>query len=891
MAIVTMTFAWPDLRRPIVRSQDGEEHMAGQLVIQLSQSQRGQVQPTKQDGIALFGIPALDQLSRKWRVDDVSRLMDNPHPSAVEMRYGCDLQYVIQFDAAQDVAPVAADYRALAEVELVCSNGVMRFDEDPNDPHYVSQYHYQNLAAALAWGVAKGDTTVLNVPLDDGIDLEHPDIQANLWINELEDINHNGRFDTLPAPDGDIDGIDQDGDSLIDDVVGWDFEYRDPVPQAEGTDTHGTHCWGIANAVTNNSEGVAGTTWNSRSPVIRCGHGGFVTIAAATSGIYYAMAKNVWAISMSFGSQYQNQAMANACQAAWDYGMVLFGSAGNDGDRVQRWPACYDGVENVAASGRSDHKASWSNWGPWVDVTAPGEDIYSTLTRVEGSYGTMSGTSMSAPLAAGVASWIKCFNPTLTNQDAIDVLHNACDTMPDSIFRIGECGAGRVSMGNVILPLYYSDLRLENWRFNDASGNNNGRPDPGENVALIVTYHNTTGWRDAAGVWATLTCSYPDVQIVKDTARFPDIAGGASGSCSADSFVIAVPTSVPPQDLTFNLTVHATPDPTYPGSSFEVQCGEPRVLIVDDDEGSDYEKYFTAACDSNGVLYDVYSVQASGSPSAETLRHYPVVTWFCGNDSINTLTATDQANLTSYLNNAGNLFITGQNIAQDIAGDGFLDEYLHAQLAEDSTGKIYVVGIANDPITGKSPTAGDTMVLGSAGGANNARSCDGVRPTGGAFGCGYYKDYADTSVQAIIRYAGAYKVVFFACPFEAIDHSASRYLQKWTLVARILRYFGERVPGVAQELPGPDIKPYALKVTPNPFRGQALVEFIAPVSGTMELRTYSTDGRLVSSQTRTATIGQRVNFRLDGTKLANGIYLVQLVTPAGVYAQKTAVLK
>jgi hypothetical protein len=87
------------------------------------------------------------------------------------------------------------------------------------------------------------------------------------------------------------------------------------------------------------------------------------------------------------------------------------------------------------------------------------------------------------------------------------------------------------------------------------------------------------------------------------------------------------------------------------------------------------------------------------------------------------------------------------------------------------------------------------------------------------------------------------------------------------------------------------VKPYVLKVSPNPFRRQALVEFTAPVSGRMELRTFSTDGRMVATETKEAAMGQRMNFTLDGTKLANGTYLVQVVTPVGVYAQKTAVLK
>jgi hypothetical protein len=135
-------------------------------------------------------------------------------------------------------------------------------------------------------------------------------------------------------------------------------------------------------------------------------------------------------------------------------------------------------------------------------------------------------------------------------------------------------------------------------------------------------------------------------------------------------------------------------------------------------------------------------------------------------------------------------------------------------------------------------------------------------------------------------------VVFFSCAFEAINHSVSRYLQKWTLMKRILAWFGEGIPpAIAQQMREPEVRPYALKVSPNPFRRQALVEFTAPVSGRMELRTYAADGRLVASETRTAVIGQHLSFKLDGAKLANGTYLVQVKTPAGVYAQKTAVLK
>ncbi len=875
-------FALPDLSRPAVTRPDGERHVAGQLIIELAPALRGRVALGNADGVALFGVPALDELSRRWQVNDITPLMRHPQPSAIARQYGCDLQYIVQFGPEQDVDQVGADYEALPEVEYACPNGLMALDEEPNDPSYHTQWHLAKIGAPYAWGVAKGDTAVYNMVVDDGCDWEHPDIEDNLWINAAEDINHNGRFDT-----GDENGVDEDMNGYMDDVIGWNFQLGTNNPMPQSGDAHGTHCWGNVNAVTNNSEGVAGTTWNTRSLAVCCGGGGYVNIYAAISAIYYAVPEGIWAYSMSFGSSSPYQPMADACQYAWDTGVVGFGSAGNDGSEVVRYPGCYSGVENVAASGPQDTRTSWSNYGTWVDITAPGSGIYTTVPRSSGSYGSMDGTSMSCPLASGVACWMKSFDNTMSAVSCTARMHAAADTMPDDMYRQGKLGAGRVSMANVILPLYYCDLHMTAWRFNDAAGNNNGRPDPGETAALIVTYANTSGWRDATGVSATLTCGQTSIQVIKGTATFPDIPAGGSASCSADSFVISVPGDNPPQRLDFFLTVDANPDPAYTDTSFSVNSGDPRVLIVDDDLGQNYERWYTSACDSNGILYHTWTVQASGSPTSDTLSHYPIVIWFTGDDSLTTLTTTDETNLTSFLTNGGKLVISGQNIAQDISADPFLADYLHAQFIDPSTKKPYMVSVPGDPIIQE-----DTMVAGGGGGANNGSSLDGIKPLGGATGCAFYKDYADPEVRAVVKYKDGYAVVFFSVPFEAIDHATSRYLQKWTLIKRIFDWFGERVPGVEERPPvAGNPRPYVLNITPNPFSQHCRVQFIAPVSGQVELRTYATDGRMVSSQAKQVTLGERAYFDLDGKGLANGTYLVQLVTSDGVFAQKAAVLR
>lgn len=886
LMVIVLTYAWPDFNRPVVSSTDGEEHIAGQLIIELAPDMRGKVQISERDGIALFGISALDEMNRKWRVEEIMPLWRHPKIDPIAQKYGCDLQFLIQFDVNQNIAPVLADYKSLSAVVDVCPNTVMRLDDVPNDSLYNYQWYFANIGAPWAWHIAKGKAQVINSVLDDGLDLFHPDIEPNLWINTPEDVNGNGKFDTLFYPDGDIDGVDQDMNGYTDDVVGWDFLTGDPIPMPQGADDHGTHCWGIANAVTNNGIGVAGATWNNRSMAFRCGtSSGGMNTAAAAAALYYMVPLGAWSVSMSFGSPSPNQTMADACRYAWESGMVLFGSAGNDYSEVMRYPACYEGVENVAASGPNDRKASWSNYGTWVDITAPGEHIYSTLPG--GNYGPMDGTSMSAPLASGVACWIKSFDSTVSNQTCIQMMHDACDSMPDSLYLLGKLGAGRVSMANVILPLYYTNLKLTGWRFNDQGGNGNGRPDPGETVGLIVTYANAPGWRTATQVSAYLTAIGTDVSVLKNTATFPDIAGGGSGDCSSDSFVIQIADTAPPHRIRLFLKVNAEPEPAYPDTFFVAQCGEPRVLIVDDDEGENFERYYTSACDSNGILYMVHSVQNSGSPAPDILNKYSVVIWFTGNAKTNTLTTTDQSNLASYLDNGGKLLLSSQNVAYELNGTQFLSDYLHSQFVEDSAGKFYLPGISGDPIT-----RGDTIVIAGGGGANNARSSDVIRPLSGAEPCARFQGYSDTTAAPIIRYRGNYRLVYFSVAFEAIDHATARYLQRWTLVKRIWEWMGERLPGVTEPaIPVSGKRPYLLHITPSPFSSSATVEFVAPLSGNVELRTYNLAGRVVSAQQKMVKLGETVSFRIDGTNLANGIYFLRLITPEGVYAQKAVIFR
>ncbi len=514
--------------------------------------------------------------------------------------------------------------------------------------------------------------------------------------------------------------------------------------------------------------------------------------------------------------------------------------------------------------------------GEWFDFTGPERIGSVVFLRLD---------SLGEPL------WRRFFyGRDTTGQMGMD-LGMWVENTPDNGFVIAGGADGR-RRGYLIKTdslglVHYCDLRLSDWRFNDAAGNGNGRPDPGETAGLIVTYANSPGFWDADRIRATLSTTSTGVTIIKDTATFPPIPAGSSGDCSADSFVVSVAAGTPPQDIRFHLTVTARPDVRRPDTGFAARSGIPRTLIVDDDLGLGYERYFTSACDSNRIVYDLYQTEVSGPPTSDTLRRYAVVIWNTGNDSVTSLTVAEQAALEGYLSAGGSLLLSGKKVAQNLRGSSFLADWLRAAPAVDTMGRLILVGRPGDPIA-----EGDTMVIAGAGGAANGADANGIRPINGAVGGALYRDYPDTTVQGLIHYRGDYRLVFFAAPFEAINLSPARYLQRWTLISRIYRFFGEATPGAEEPAPPlPAADRPGLVVMPNPFARTARVRFTSPVPGPVRLALYNAAGQLVHSESHATGKPGPVEFLLDGTRLNSGIYIVRATSPAGTLSARVAVLR
>ena len=447
---------------PVVHLPSGEECVAGQVIIKLDKSLRGLLEPGIHEGTVQVGAPILDELFRRFGVNSFHRIMRHPKPSRLALNMGLDMQYLLSFDVSFDVQQVVREFETSPLVEYACPNVLLKLHgqtgtvppqeglsplvpyDAPDDPRYSEQWHLPHIRAHRAWDIAHGDSGVAIAVIDMGMRWTHPDLAANLWINSAEDINANGRFDTLAPPYGDLDGIDQDSNGYADDVIGWDFVDNDPNPMEQRNDNHGTMSYGTANAVTDNDTGIAAPPWNVRSMVLRCGQNGSINIYDAIAGIYYGAANGVWAVSMPWGGRTPFQPLADACIYMWQAGALGVGSAGSDGGETPVYPAAYEGVIAVAASDRSDYKAPFSNYGTWIDVCAPGIDIYTTTG--DSGYTFWSGTSPASNIVTGVLGWFKSAYPGIDNDSAMVLLQNLCYSMPDPLYLQGKLGAGRIAM-------------------------------------------------------------------------------------------------------------------------------------------------------------------------------------------------------------------------------------------------------------------------------------------------------------------------------------------------------------------------------------------------------------------------------------------------------------
>ena len=418
--------------------------------------------------------PAISALNEKHQVYSVKKVFKNAEDTILEH------WYVLKVSKDSDIVSIVNEYSSSPDIVYAEPNGFVHLCAIPNDPDFSNQWALHNtgqiilddisgtpdvdIDAPEAWDYETGDSEVVIAIIDSGIDYTHPDLAANIWINEDE------------IPDNDID---DDDNGYIDDTMGWDFCYdtNDPL-DGHG---HGTHCAGIPAAVGNNNIGISGVCWNCKIMPVRVANENWTAYwTDVAEGIKYAADNNADIISMSFGHHDNVSYWWDAVEYAYGKGVFICAGAGNDNTSNIFYPAGYNHVIAIAATNQHDERCDgedWipgfgSNYGDWVDIAAPGNLIYSTMPtypvvmndennpstgqNFSQDYDFCGGTSMAGPQVAGLAALILSKNPSYS-QDEVKTL--ICENV-DPYNSNEYIGTGRINAYKALTE-FYTNLDIE----------------------------------------------------------------------------------------------------------------------------------------------------------------------------------------------------------------------------------------------------------------------------------------------------------------------------------------------------------------------------------------------------------------------------------------------
>ena len=353
-------------------------------------------------------------------------------------------------------------YNSQDSVEYAEPNYVYKASLEPKDTFYTQQLYLSKIKANRAWDITTGSRRVTIAIVDSGVDLDHPDLEQNIWFNQQETVGN---------------GIDDDKNGYIDDIYGWDFvgDDKDPNPDISGEYdkmgiNHGTVIAGIAAAQGGNKEGIAGVSWSSKIMVLRVlDSEGYGTTDKVAKAIDYAIDNKADIINLSFVGTGKSLTLERAIKRAYDAGVVVVAAAGNEvaagvdvGIEANRqYPVCHDGpndenwVIGVASIDNNDRLASFSNYGSdCIDVVAPGVRLFSTVYRDESNSDFKdyyqhgwTGTSVSAPQVAGAFALVKSYKPSFSAEQIKDLfLSNATNIDSKNPTYRNKLGSGLINV-------------------------------------------------------------------------------------------------------------------------------------------------------------------------------------------------------------------------------------------------------------------------------------------------------------------------------------------------------------------------------------------------------------------------------------------------------------
>jgi hypothetical protein len=844
-------------------------YIQGQITIKLKE---GVGEFEKQEGMVYLGIPSLDEKINAFNVYKLEHRFRYNKRLLNERTSGLSRIYRLYYTGDQSLKTMIKAFKADPNVEY--AEGVPKYIpmSIPNDSLYAECQHLPQIQAEEAWDIHKGEDGAVDVVIaiiDTGVDWDHEDLVANTWQNLAEDADGDGvtiefiNDEWVLDPD-DLDGVDDDDNGYTDDLVGWNFINENGDPNPTGSNAHGTHCAGIACGSTNNGVGASSISYNLK-------HMGVCMSAGGDGGPYafdavlYAAENGADIISFSWGGWAYSQATQEGLHYVQDLGSIFVAAAGNNNSENPFYPAAYLHTIAVAAVDEEDQRSSFSNYGYYIDVSAPGgdlEDVEIWSTVLDNQYEEWSGTSMATPIISGSLGLLKSYHPTWSNEELLEKLLSTSDYI-DSLNLDYEykLGTGRVNAYEMLLCENFQDpylkLGLEQLIVSDANESN--VIDAGETAVLDFDVRNFMQTYGADNAVVTLTSSDPDVTIT-DGDGMVNIPADSIFQL-IDQFEIEIADDAEAHMADFNLHFEADlPIVVGQDMPFSLLIAPSGYFVYDGDEdGEDYSGQYIY---DYLIEHDLPALYASGVNFPASLSGFDGAFFSFGNyNSGNTAVDDHYADvITAYMESGGDVYLEGGDVLGYDQSDNseFLALFGLVAATDGGTNPI-------DELFGEENALADGMVFTSNTQSSNSW-IDQYFPLDEAEIAFTESGYGDVAVQYD---AGDERQSF--CFSYAISKLVDDSLNtRDDLMNQILVFFG-----MVSSVDEVEKDPFSCAVFPNPTSSQNTISYVLPKGGEVRFEIVNSIGQTVERMSEFQAQGaHRYDWNADN--LPSGLYYYSL---------------
>ena len=396
----------------------------GIVVFQMKTNSEIQI-PSKNKVVDFEKLGFISNLKEEYGIFYVSQLHPNDPDELLRLTYQIEFEQILKVDELTDILGKLSFIEYAEKKELHVSF-LTPNDLGANSTTGSGMWHLYKMKAQQAWDLSTGSSTVKVAITDDAIRTTHVDLTNKIVAS-------------YDAPTGGTNA--------------------NPCGTNDGN--HGTHVSGTVGAQTNNSTGVSSIGYNISIMAVKIGNC-TGSLTHGYEGINWAANNDADVINMSWGGGGFSNYGQNVCNAAVNAGSILVAAAGNDGTNQQFYPAAYTSVVAVASTTTNDAKSSFSQYGSWVDIAAPGSAIYSTYATSNTAYSRLQGTSMASPNVSGLLGLMKSYAPNVSNQDLVSCLYSSAANINNvNANYIGQLGAGRIDAHEALLCLQQYNVSLD----------------------------------------------------------------------------------------------------------------------------------------------------------------------------------------------------------------------------------------------------------------------------------------------------------------------------------------------------------------------------------------------------------------------------------------------